>query len=206
METRPSPIVEAIVGACFPPACREEVLGDLYERYQSPTQYLSDALQTVPLVLASQVLRTARRQAKPAGLRLNRWRVEGAQPRALLRVHRRMGHRSPAARRLAHQRLLPAESRLPTLPRRHHGRIRSHVRTHRVAMSGVRRPRPDPRVGARCGIARAVPARLRAILRPWRATDPYSCRSSQRRQPRQQRGIVAPRRFPRRVIRGGRLA
>ncbi len=79
MEARPSPIAEAIIGACLPPACREEVLGDLHERYQSSTHYLFDAFQTVPLVLASQVLRTTRRQVEPAGLRLNRWRVELGQ-------------------------------------------------------------------------------------------------------------------------------
>lgn len=79
MEARPSPIAEAIIGACLPPACREEVLGDLHERYQSSTQYLLDAFHTIPLVLASQVLRTTRRHVEPAGLRLNRWRVELGQ-------------------------------------------------------------------------------------------------------------------------------
>ena len=45
----------------------------------------------------------------------------------------------------------------------------------------------------------------RARRRPRRAIDPSRRRSSQRRQPRQQRGIVSPRRFSRSVIRGGRL-
>ncbi len=50
--------LEALVGWLIPPARREEVLGDLYERYWSPRQYLLDAARTVPLVIASQIRRT----------------------------------------------------------------------------------------------------------------------------------------------------
>jgi hypothetical protein len=51
--------MEALVGLLIPPACREPVLGDLCERYRSPRQYLVDALRTVPLVILSQIRRTA---------------------------------------------------------------------------------------------------------------------------------------------------
>jgi len=55
----PSQIAEAIVSFFLPPACREEVLGDLWERYRSPTQYAVDALFTVPAVIAARIRRTA---------------------------------------------------------------------------------------------------------------------------------------------------
>jgi hypothetical protein len=51
--------IEMIVALLTPPARREEVLGDLYERYKSPAQYVFDAAVTVPLVVASQIRRTA---------------------------------------------------------------------------------------------------------------------------------------------------
>ena len=35
MRLRPSKTAEAIVALFLPPACREEVLGDLHERYRS---------------------------------------------------------------------------------------------------------------------------------------------------------------------------
>jgi hypothetical protein len=59
MGSRPSKAAEAIVAVLVPPACREEVLGDLHERYRSPCQYAADALSTVPLVILSRVRRTA---------------------------------------------------------------------------------------------------------------------------------------------------
>jgi hypothetical protein len=55
----PSKTADAIVAIFIPPASREEVLGDLYERYQSPLQYAFDALCTVPLVIVSRVRRTS---------------------------------------------------------------------------------------------------------------------------------------------------
>ena len=55
----PSKIAEAIVAVFVPPACREEVVGDLHERYSSPGQYCLDALRTVPLVIISRMRRTA---------------------------------------------------------------------------------------------------------------------------------------------------
>jgi hypothetical protein len=58
MSSGPSRIAEAIVAALLPPACREEVLGDLHERYSSSGQYVRDALGTVPLVIFSRIRRT----------------------------------------------------------------------------------------------------------------------------------------------------
>jgi hypothetical protein len=59
MPSGPSKAAEAIVGILTPPACREEVLGDLHERYRSPLQYGFDALGAVPLVILSRIRRTA---------------------------------------------------------------------------------------------------------------------------------------------------
>ena len=54
----PSKAIESIVARLIPPARREEVLGDLRERYRGTAQYLIDALRTVPHVTASQIVRT----------------------------------------------------------------------------------------------------------------------------------------------------
>jgi hypothetical protein len=59
MPPRPPRIAEAIVALLIPPACREEVLGDLHERCKSPAQYVADALSTVPFVIVSRIRRTA---------------------------------------------------------------------------------------------------------------------------------------------------
>ncbi len=59
MDSRPSNAAEAIVALLIPPACREEVVGDLHERYRSPAGYFFDALSTVPLVILSRIRRTA---------------------------------------------------------------------------------------------------------------------------------------------------
>jgi hypothetical protein len=58
----PSKIAEAVVAVLVPPACREEVLGDLHERFKSPWQYTADVLFTVPLVILSRMRRTAEPQ------------------------------------------------------------------------------------------------------------------------------------------------
>jgi hypothetical protein len=58
MRAGPSKTLEMLVGIVIPPACREEVLGDLYERFKSPTQYLADALCVVPFVILSRIRRT----------------------------------------------------------------------------------------------------------------------------------------------------
>ena len=59
MYSGPSKLAEAVVAILVPPACREEVLGDLRERFKSPSQYAADALLTVPLVIFSRMRRTA---------------------------------------------------------------------------------------------------------------------------------------------------
>jgi hypothetical protein len=59
MYSGPSKTAEAIVAVFVPPACREEVLGDLFERYSSSGQYGLDAALTIPLVIVSRIRRTA---------------------------------------------------------------------------------------------------------------------------------------------------
>jgi len=51
-------ILEKGVGIFIPPACREEVLGDLRERNDGAQLFLYDALRTVPFVILSRVRRT----------------------------------------------------------------------------------------------------------------------------------------------------
>jgi hypothetical protein len=59
MQSGPPQIAEALVAILLPPACREEILGDLVERYRSPGQYVWDAAATIPLVIASRIRRTS---------------------------------------------------------------------------------------------------------------------------------------------------
>jgi hypothetical protein len=58
MKPGPSKTAEAVLGILLPPACREQVLGDLHERYTGPRQYLADALSAVPCVIVSRIRRT----------------------------------------------------------------------------------------------------------------------------------------------------
>jgi hypothetical protein len=58
----PPRAIQAVVALFIPPACREEVLGDLQERCASPAHYCGDAIHTVPLVILSRIRRTADRQ------------------------------------------------------------------------------------------------------------------------------------------------
>ncbi len=51
-------VIEKGVGIFIPPACREEVLGDLRERNEGSQLFLYDALRTVPFVILSRVRRT----------------------------------------------------------------------------------------------------------------------------------------------------
>lgn len=53
----PPEIAEDLVGWFLPPACREEVLGDLYERYVNAAQYAMSALTVTPRVIVSQIRR-----------------------------------------------------------------------------------------------------------------------------------------------------
>jgi hypothetical protein len=62
MPSGPSKTLETLAGLLIPPACREEVLGDLHERYKSPGRYLFDAASTAPFVLLSRMRRTTEAQ------------------------------------------------------------------------------------------------------------------------------------------------
>ena len=59
METGPRPLIARVVRALIPPACREHVLGDLYQRNGSDAKYVLDACRVVPYVIWSQIRRTA---------------------------------------------------------------------------------------------------------------------------------------------------
>jgi hypothetical protein len=58
LEVRPPALVDAAIRLLIPPACREHVLGDLWERNSSPRQYLVDALRTLPFIIWSKIRRT----------------------------------------------------------------------------------------------------------------------------------------------------
>jgi hypothetical protein len=58
MASGPSKIVEGLVYWLLPPACREEILGDMRERNGSSGQYLAEAASTVPSVIYSRIRRT----------------------------------------------------------------------------------------------------------------------------------------------------
>jgi len=58
MRPGPSKAAESVVAVLVPPACREEVVGDLHQRYRSPIQYAADVLCTIPLVIMSRIRRT----------------------------------------------------------------------------------------------------------------------------------------------------
>jgi hypothetical protein len=51
--------IRALVGLLLPPACREEVLGDLHERNATLAGFCMDAVRTVPHVIASRIRRVA---------------------------------------------------------------------------------------------------------------------------------------------------
>ena len=59
METGPRPLIARVVSALIPPASREHVLGDLYQRNRSDGQYVLDACRVLPHVVWSQIRRTA---------------------------------------------------------------------------------------------------------------------------------------------------
>jgi hypothetical protein len=58
MPAGPPKLIETFVGFCMPPACREEVLGDLHEKYTGPWQYVGLAMCVVPFLLMSRIRRT----------------------------------------------------------------------------------------------------------------------------------------------------
>jgi hypothetical protein len=51
-------VIEKVVGIFIPPACREEVLGDMRERNEGVQLFIYDALRTVPFVILSRIRRT----------------------------------------------------------------------------------------------------------------------------------------------------
>jgi len=57
MTTYPPQFAEDLVASLLPPACREEVLGDLFESCRSPMEYGLSALAVIPRVIFSQVRR-----------------------------------------------------------------------------------------------------------------------------------------------------
>lgn len=58
MESGPSKVAETIAGYLLPPACREEILGDMRERYRSRFGYFLEALHVVPCAIYSRICRT----------------------------------------------------------------------------------------------------------------------------------------------------
>jgi hypothetical protein len=57
MEACPPISMEALIQALIPPMVREEIAGDLRERYRSPIQYLCDAFSLLPALWLSQIRR-----------------------------------------------------------------------------------------------------------------------------------------------------
>jgi hypothetical protein len=53
-----TPVIEKVIGFFIPPACREEVLGDLRERYQNVAQYLIEAACAIQCLIYSRIRRT----------------------------------------------------------------------------------------------------------------------------------------------------
>jgi hypothetical protein len=58
MESRPSRIIEVLTGWLIPCACRQEVLGDMRERYLGLGRYLLEASHVIPCVIYSRIRRT----------------------------------------------------------------------------------------------------------------------------------------------------
>jgi hypothetical protein len=62
MPSEPPPTLEAVIAFLVPPPCREEVLGDLREKYESPGQYVALAMSVIPFVIVSGIRRTSNAQ------------------------------------------------------------------------------------------------------------------------------------------------
>jgi hypothetical protein len=58
MPAGPPRICERIIGLFIPPSRREDVLGDLRERYTNRWQYMIEAIRTTPLVIFGAIRRT----------------------------------------------------------------------------------------------------------------------------------------------------
>src|SRR5258705_13170497 len=59
VEARPPALIDWTVRLLIPPASREAVLGDLWERYSSPIQFVTEALRILPYLIASQMRRNS---------------------------------------------------------------------------------------------------------------------------------------------------
>ena len=59
MRSPPPEIIEKILSRLIPPACREEVLGDLSEICTSSGQFIREAMRVIPMVILSRIRRTA---------------------------------------------------------------------------------------------------------------------------------------------------
>ena len=70
MRSEPPKSLERVVGLLLPPACREEVLGDLYEKCETPRQYVSTAARVAPSVILSRIRRTSDAQTLVMGAML----------------------------------------------------------------------------------------------------------------------------------------
>ena len=56
---KPPALIDWLVTTLIPPAQREAVIGDLWERYSSPMRFLLEGVQVMPHVVASQIRRTS---------------------------------------------------------------------------------------------------------------------------------------------------
>ena len=59
VEARPPALIDWTVRVLIPPAMREAVVGDLWERYRSPLQYFAEGMKIMPYAVVSQVRRSA---------------------------------------------------------------------------------------------------------------------------------------------------
>jgi hypothetical protein len=59
VEARPPALIDRVVRFLIPPAAREAVLGDLWERYRSPLQYAGEAARIIPYLIFSQIRRNS---------------------------------------------------------------------------------------------------------------------------------------------------
>jgi hypothetical protein len=85
MEARPSALAERVVAAFLPPDRRDEILGDLHERYVSPRHYAADAATVVPCVLFSHLRMRWSRRARIAVAQTTRIGV-GLQQRSVVAI------------------------------------------------------------------------------------------------------------------------
>jgi hypothetical protein len=79
--------IENTAGLLIPPACREEVLGDLHERSRTSPEFCIEALSVIPLVILSRVRRTMDPQVLPlhaAVAYLSFWAAAWFEQRALV--------------------------------------------------------------------------------------------------------------------------